>query len=690
MSMEGNYSTGGGASIAPSGRMYAPTGMSPANTPNPYEHRQRADSTTSSGYNYNAPRFSQSSAELLTREVNDQEYQHQYQQQYPQSLHRAMTPGSTGAGYNPSSFVQPGREAPVKGLQDDQTPLNSAEAKDFNPHEEGWDVYADFNNAGPRYSTMAPLAGTPDASNDYRKLPTQPSGLVSPSDLKNGPVELVTVPALGAEWGKDELHAMTKTGKREVKREKWATRWRSLRREENGFLGTHLSRRNFVFVLFGICCVIGVILAFTIPRVPGILINASAPLSGGSNIVFSRAPTNFTFDVDLNLQLDTHSTFVPITLSSFDAILFDLNSNLQIATGNVHGKTFPAGKFIDYSFPITFNYTAVNQSDPTWNDVYNACRNPATEPGGGPRPPIAFRVELFMSIIGLVKTQGTGLTVTSASCPFELPVNSVMGTDLAKNSADLLGRDYPVAGAHIDIKTKILNGVTFKCLDYLENYGINGLKLEAATSLQADKMTKGAVFSATYKQPGVHSRISLDALNVPICAVETAFGLRSGFVLGSEAVYNMGEGKILRYGLGACFSAPSYAATILALNNCKTFIVSYYHRVSSDVEAGARATYYNMSPSAVNLEVGAKAYLNSAAFIKSKINSNGIASLAYHQTMSFVFQLALGCATDTQKLGDAVPRPTMGVGLSFESSGGASAPNTDTFISMLAREVTRR
>lgn len=45
---------------------------------------------------------------------------------------------STSAGYNSSSFY-PGREEPLKGGRDEE--------------EEAWDVYADFNNAGPRYST---------------------------------------------------------------------------------------------------------------------------------------------------------------------------------------------------------------------------------------------------------------------------------------------------------------------------------------------------------------------------------------------------------------------------------------------------------------------------------------------------------------------------------------------------------
>lgn len=46
------------------------------------------------------------------------------------------------AGYNRGSFFHVGREEPVKGGRDEEEAQNDA-----------WDVYADFNNAGPRYST---------------------------------------------------------------------------------------------------------------------------------------------------------------------------------------------------------------------------------------------------------------------------------------------------------------------------------------------------------------------------------------------------------------------------------------------------------------------------------------------------------------------------------------------------------
>jgi voltage-dependent anion channel protein 2 len=64
------------------------------------------------------------------------------------------------------------------------------------------------------------------------------------------------------------------------------------------------------------------------------------------------------------------------------------------------------------------------------------------------------------------------------------------------------------------------------------------------------------------------------------------------------------------------------------LNNFNTFSASYYHRVSRDVEAGARAVYDNKSThGGVNLEVGTKTYLDSSAFIKAKINNAGVVAL---------------------------------------------------------------
>ena len=101
----------------------------------PIGHRPRMDSSTSSAF-YNTNRASQNSADILTGDMGP--------------------PGQRGmagsAGYNRTSFFAPGREAPVKGGTDEQQPLQHQGSPGVGGQDEGWDVYADFNNAGPRYS----------------------------------------------------------------------------------------------------------------------------------------------------------------------------------------------------------------------------------------------------------------------------------------------------------------------------------------------------------------------------------------------------------------------------------------------------------------------------------------------------------------------------------------------------------
>jgi len=48
------------------------------------------------------------------------------------------------AGYNASSFFAAGRQEPLKGGRDEEEEAG---------RPENWDVFADFNNVGPRYSS---------------------------------------------------------------------------------------------------------------------------------------------------------------------------------------------------------------------------------------------------------------------------------------------------------------------------------------------------------------------------------------------------------------------------------------------------------------------------------------------------------------------------------------------------------
>lgn len=62
------------------------------------------------------------------------------------------------AGYNRASYFDVGREAPVKGGIDEEENVAFTQEQGLGydagtGQEDAWDVYADFNNTGPRYST---------------------------------------------------------------------------------------------------------------------------------------------------------------------------------------------------------------------------------------------------------------------------------------------------------------------------------------------------------------------------------------------------------------------------------------------------------------------------------------------------------------------------------------------------------
>jgi hypothetical protein len=211
-------------------------------------------------------------------------------------------------------------------------------------------------------------------------------------DSAKVPVEMVTVPALGAEWGKDELKSMTKKGRKEQKSEGFGRKWRAFNRGQYGLFGSKwLTRRTVVFTIFATCAMyvfffpflrmrmphtaspfrsIGVTLAFVIPRVPNFAINGSNPLTSATGwfnqsitAQFSRAPANFTFPANIQLQVDTTSNFLPIVFKRLDAQVYDLDSFRLVGTGHMNRTKLPAKKFVDIQMPLNFSYLATNDSD---------------------------------------------------------------------------------------------------------------------------------------------------------------------------------------------------------------------------------------------------------------------------------------------------------------------------------------
>jgi len=277
-------------------------------------------------------------------------------------------------------------------------------------------------------------------------------------------------------------------------------------------------------------------------------------------------------------------------------------------------------------------------------------------------------------------------------------------SDIAKPANDLLNKDfYHVQAANLEVKSKAPNGVTFnvkgksahdgpisgslegKYVDKptgltltqtwttsnsldtkleLEDNLTKGLKAEILSNYLPAKSTYGGKLNLHYKQPNVHTRAFIDLFKGPVATVDLTLG-HEGFLVGAEGGYDVQKAAITKYSLAAGYSAGSYAAAIQATNNLSIFSASYYHKVNTEVEAGAKATWDSAAGSNVGLEVASKYKLDPSSFAKAKINDRGIAALAYNVKLGTGVTLGLGASFDTQNLSQAAHK----VGASFTFEG---------------------
>ncbi|KAI5123097.1 hypothetical protein M0805_001453 [Coniferiporia weirii] len=328
------------------------------------------------------------------------------------------------AGYNRNSYFDVGREAPVKGVRDEEdASFLGSKSGAGRDEEAGWDVFADFNNAGPRYSSAFVKY-----DEGYQKLPPDHS-VRSPMKLEEdagmsasgAPVELITVPALGAEWKKSEMEAMTKKGRSRMKDSNHMANFRAWTRDQRGCCGKWGTRKHIAIGLFIISVIVIIVTVFTVPRVPAFSFNSVSPLQNGTappETIFSRAPANFSFAAKLDLRVDTSSNYLPLKFTHIDATVFDLDTQFQVGTGNL-SLTVPAKSFTEIFLPLNFTYIAPNDTDPTWLNWYNACKNTALY-ANGTRPGVNFRLELELGIAGLIGNHQATTQITNVACPVEL------------------------------------------------------------------------------------------------------------------------------------------------------------------------------------------------------------------------------------------------------------------------------
>ncbi|KAG9242587.1 outer mitochondrial membrane protein porin [Calycina marina] len=275
--------------------------------------------------------------------------------------------------------------------------------------------------------------------------------------------------------------------------------------------------------------------------------------------------------------------------------------------------------------------------------------------------------------------------------------------DVAKASNDLLNKDfYHTASAAIEVKSNTPNNVAFKVTGKSTHEGatsglleakyadkpsgatvtqswntINaldtkvelndtiakGLKTELLGNFLPSTQAKGAKLNLHFKQPNLHARAFFDLLKGPTANIDAVIG-QDGFLVGASAGYSVEKAAITGYAAAIGYTTKEYTASVTAANNLSIFSAAYYHKVNSQVEAGAKATWDSKSANQVGLEVATKYRIDPVSFAKAKINDRGVAAVAYNVLLRPGVTLGLGASFDTQKLNQATHK--IGTSFTFE------------------------
>ncbi|KAF2198730.1 hypothetical protein GQ43DRAFT_483056 [Delitschia confertaspora ATCC 74209] len=199
----------------------------------------------------------------------------------------------------------------------------------------------------------------------------------------------------------------------------------------------------------------------------------------------------------------------------------------------------------------------------------------------------------------------------------------------------------------------------------LDNTLTHGLKTEVLANFNPASGNKGQKLNLYFKQPMFHTRAFFD-LN-PTGKVNANCDVvlsHEGFMVGGEVGYDVQKAAITKYSAALGYTTGSYNAAITATNSLNVFTASYYQKVNSAVEAGAKATWDAKSGSTVGIELASKYKIDPLSFAKAKINDRGIACLAYNTKINSGVTFGIGGSFDTQKLTESGHK--LGTSFTFE------------------------
>ena len=184
---------------------------------------------------------------------------------------------------------------------------------------------------------------------------------------------------------------------------------------------------------------------------------------------------------------------------------------------------------------------------------------------------------------------------------------------LQPRSASLL-TFYRRAGLTLTQNWNTVNALVTKV--ELKDYFSPGLKFEGVGNFlpNAPKNNLTANLNLHYQNPNFHGRAMID-LAKPTANIDLVLG-QQGLLIGGSVVYDIQKAAVTNYGAALSYIGPRYTTALVATNQLNVVSASYYHKVNSLVEAGAKATWDSKSGDHVGLELASKYRLDPTSFAK--------------------------------------------------------------------------
>ena len=145
----------------------------------------------------------------------------------------------------------------------------------------------------------------------------------------------------------------------------------------------------------------------------------------------------------------------------------------------------------------------------------------------------------------------------------------------------------------------------------------SGLKSELLANFNPAVGNKGQKLNLYFKQANFHGRAFFDLQpSGKVVASGDAVLSHEGFMVGGEVGYDVQKAAITKYSAALGYQTLNYTASVTATNSLNIFTASYYQKVNSAVEAGAKATWDAKAGSTVGIELASKYKIDPLSFAK--------------------------------------------------------------------------